>query len=704
MSESSRPQNRLAQETSPYLRQHANNPVDWYPWCPEALERARNENKPIFLSIGYSACHWCHVMEHESFEDEEIANILNGHFISIKVDREERPDLDQIYMTTVQMMTGHGGWPMTVFMTPELKPFFGGTYFPPTPRHNLPSFKIVLQEMIRNWNEERSTVDQVSNNVTEHLHKLSQRETSSAEVELTPDILQRAAVQLYQRFEPQYGGFGEAPKFPHTMDMRFLLRAHRRFEYPEGLHATRFTLEKMAMGGIYDHLGGGFARYSTDARWFAPHFEKMLYDNALLTIAYLEAFQETGEQNFRRVIEETLGWALREMTSPEGPFYSTLDADSEGEEGKFYVWAHEEVEQILGRETAAIFNVTYGVELNGNWTDPHDPHAQPKNILHLREPLSEVARARGMDEQELRETLAQAKEKLFVVRSQRVWPGRDEKILTAWNGLMISAFAEAAQILNNKEYVEAASKAADFLLTRMRADDGRLYRTWFTGSDPKLNAYLEDYAFLIDGLVSLYEATFDMRWIDSALELTDVMIDQFWDSEGAGFWFTGKDHEQLITRNKDPHDGAIPSGNSVAVTALLRLAKLTGRTDLQEKAEATLQSCGELLTTRAPAAGQMLNALDFHLGPTQEFAIVGDPEQEETQQVLSLIHSTFRPNKVVALKRPDEESTLALLKGKVEAEPGRVTTYVCENFTCQAPVVGVDALRAALQLPEPEAN
>jgi uncharacterized protein YyaL (SSP411 family) len=681
--------NRLVHETSPYLRQHAHNPVDWYPWGQEALERARALDRPIFLSIGYSACHWCHVMEHESFENEAIARILNDHFVSIKVDREERPDLDQIYMTAVQLLTGQGGWPMSVFLTPSLQPFFGGTYFPPDDRYGRPGFQRVLLTLADWWQTRREDIDRQAAEITEHLQNAGR--VVSGEAELDENVLRRAVSGLSQAFDPIYGGFGRPPKFPHPMDLRLLLRAWKRFDDPEALHVARHTLDRMAMGGIYDHLGGGFARYSTDAQWLVPHFEKMLYDNALLAVCYLEAYQATGEPFYREIVGLTLDWVQREMTSPEGPFYSTLDADSEGEEGKFYVWSQAEIEGILGKDEAELVNAVYGVEPEGNW--------EGHNILHRKKTFAQFAALHGIAEAELRRRLGESRRKLFEVRSKRVWPGRDEKALTAWNGLMIDALARAGAVLDNPTCIAMATRAADFILTRMRTPDGRLLRTWSAGSEPKLNGYLEDYSYLLEALVSLYEATLEPRWIESALDLTRVMIDQFWDEGEGGFFYTGKDHENLIARNKDAHDNAIPSGNAMAVTALLRLAELTGRTDLRSKVEATLRLNRALLGAHPLAAGQMLIALDFYLGPVTEFAIVGDPMSEDVQRVLRVIRGSFRPNSVVARKpaagaTEKLEALLPLLAGKTAQ--GEVTTYVCENFACQAPLIGAEAVEKEL--------
>lgn len=678
--------NHLANETSLYLRQHVHNPVDWYPWGPEALARAREFDRPIFLSIGYSACHWCHVMEQESFEDADIARFLNDHFVCIKVDREERPDLDQIYMTAVQMMTGQGGWPMSMFLTPELKPFYAGTYFPPDDRYGRPSFKRVLMSLADAWKNRRDELVESAHDITENLKTAEQQD--AADGRLGPELLQAAVHTLSRACDRVYGGFGSAPKFPHPMELKVLLRAWKRFGDDDALAMARLTLERMAMGGMYDHLGGGFHRYSTDERWLVPHFEKMLYDNALLTQAYVEAFQATAEPFYREIVEETLAYVMREMTSPDGPFFSTQDADSEGKEGKFFVWSSAEIEQVLGKDLADIFGDVYGVTAEGNW--------EGHNILNRSKTYEQQARLMRLPEAELREKLADARRRLIEVRSRRIWPGRDEKVLTSWNGLMIGAFAQAAAALDEPGYAAYAARAADFLLQRMRLPDGRLLRTWMAGAAPKLNAYLEDYAFLIDALVSLYEATFELRWIEAALDLTEIMVDQFWDADQGGFFFTGRDHEKLIARNKDPHDSSIPSGNSMAITGLLRLAKLTGRLDLLEKAEATLRLYGGLLATRPLAAGQMLAALDFYLGPVQEFAVVGEPAAE-TQRVLRAIFQFFRPNKAVALKRPNDaaaEELIPLLAGRDYR--GQTTTYICENFTCGAPLVGAAALEQSL--------
>ncbi len=559
--------NRLAGETSPYLLQHASNPVDWYPWGEEAIRRARAEDKPIFLSIGYSACHWCHVMEHESFEDPQIAALMNEHFINIKVDREERPDLDQIYMTAVQAMTGHGGWPMSVFLTPDLKPFYGGTYFPPTDSRGMAGFPRVLLSVHQAWEERRDEIRHSAAEMTEQLQAYGTLPRGSGTLEA--DLLDNAARAILRNFDPTHGGFGRAPKFPHPMDVKVLLRHHARTGDEYALHAVRHTLDKMARGGIYDHLGGGFARYSTDERWLVPHFEKMLYDNALLASAYLEAYQATREAEFGRVARETMDYVLGRMTDPEGAFYSTEDADSEGVEGKYYVWSLAEIDDVLGADRAKTFSYVYDVTESGNW--------EHQNILNLPKPIGQAARMLGRDEDELRAELAPDRARLLAVRDRRVPPGKDTKVLVSWNGLMIAALAEGGRILRDARYLDAAGRAAGFILDRMRQADGRLLHTYKDGR-ARLDAYLDDYANFLDGLTRLYEATGEPRWIESALELTQVLSDEFSDPAHGGFFYTGHHHEALIARQKDFTDNATPSGNGMAATALVRLGALTGAT------------------------------------------------------------------------------------------------------------------------------
>ncbi len=678
--------NRLAQETSPYLLQHQHNPVDWYPWGAEALRKSREENKPIFLSVGYSACHWCHVMEHESFEDEEIAEILNEHFVSIKVDREERPDVDSIYMEAVQMMTGQGGWPMSVFLLPDLRPFFGGTYFPPQDKWGRPGFKSVLLRLAEVYRTRREDIDDSAENITTHLQQMGV--VSSAEGDLKAGWIDQAVRELKERFDSAWGGFGKAPKFPPSMALMLILRAWRGSREPELLKMVEITLQRMAMGGMYDQLGGGFHRYSVDNYWLIPHFEKMLYDNGLLVRSYLEAYQATASAFYRSVAVDTLEYVLREMTDAGGGFYSAQDADSEGEEGKFFVWRPEEIEEILGKEEGGLFCRFYGVTEEGNFEGK-------TSALFIQRPPRSFAEEEGISQEALFDVLQRGRAKLFSVRERRVKPGLDDKILTSWNGLMISAMALAGRALEEPRYVEAASRAADFILREMREERGLLRS--HRGGVSKLNAYLDDYAFLIVGLVDLYEASFEVRWIRAACDLAREMIARYWDEEGGAFFFTAHDHERLIVRKKMTQDGAIPSGNSMAALGLLKLAKLSGEEEFRTRGEGVLRAFSEYLE-RAPAAfHMMLVALDFHLASPVEVAVVGERGAADTHAALRAVEAGFVPNKVVAFRSPDaeEDAGLPLLAGKSMVD-GRAAVYVCENFACKAPLTDPAAIEEAL--------
>jgi uncharacterized protein YyaL (SSP411 family) len=686
---SDRPANRLAQETSLYLRQHAHNPIDWYPWGPEALGRARQLDRPIFLSVGYSACHWCHVMAHESFEDDAVARLLNEHFVSIKLDREERPDLDAVYMAAVQALNqGQGGWPMSVFLTPDLQPFFAGTYFPPDDRYGRPGFKRVLRSVVDAWHQRRDALLRSADQITAHIRAHGTLDAPEEPGEPTADLLRDAAKLLRRAFDFTYGGFGQAPKFPHVSELRLLLRCWQRFDAEDALVMVRLTLEKMARGGIYDQVGGGFHRYSVDERWLVPHFEKMLYDNAQLAVLYTEAFQATGDPEYRRVVGEVLDYVLREMTSPHGGFYSTQDADSEGEEGKFTVWTPAEVRAILGDRLGKLFCDIYDITPEGNF--------EGKNIPNRSRTDEQEARLLGVPVEELRASLAEARRKLYDARAGRVWPGRDEKLLTSWNGLMIDAFARAGAALDEPRYTDAARRAADFVLGKLRRPDGRLFRTCGDDAPAKLEAFLEDHAFLADALVSVYEATFEPRYLRAAEELAATMVEQFGDAEGGGFFFTARDHERLIARNKDYHDGSTPSGSSMAVQALLRLAALTGRADFRAKAADTLRLFRGLMEQSPSAVGQMLVALDFYLGPVRELAIVGDPAADDTRAVLRAARGRFAPRQVVALRHLDApDDGVPLLRDR-PAGPAGVRLYVCQGFSCQSPSDGAEAALAAL--------
>ena len=686
--------NQLINETSPYLLQHAHNPVEWYPWGEDALERSRSEDKPILLSIGYSACHWCHVMERESFENESIAGLMNENFINIKVDREERPDLDAIYMEAVQMLTGSGGWPMTVFLTPEGKPFYGGTYFPPVDRQNMPGFPRLLLGIAEAYNTNKGEIQRVTQQLTEQMGRGSQVPRGTAI--LTVDVLHRAYSTLATNFDYQNGGFGMAPKFPQPMTPEFLLRYHDHGYNPRALELVELTLEKMAYGGIYDQVGGGFHRYSTDAYWLVPHFEKMLYDNALLARLYLHAFQTTGKLLYRRITEETLDYVLREMTDSGGGFYSAQDADSEGEEGKFFVWTPEEIMDVLGEEDGRVFSGYFGVTPNGNF--------EGKNILNVPRDPEAFAAEHELDQEPLDSIVARGRTKLLDVREQRVHPLLDDKVLASWNGLMLRSFAEAGAVLGRADYLEAAVKNAEFLTTVMYPQ-GRLLRTYRNG-EAKLLGYLEDYSCVADGLIALYEATLDLRWLENAVAMADSMIELFWDEATGGFYDTGSDHEALVIRPRDVFDNAQPCGGSVASDILLKLAVFTGNDDYAAKAAVPLRSLHEHMARSPGGTGHWLSALDFYISAVKEVAVVGPSENAATSELLDTVRRQFLPNKVLMGYDPSSlESTgraglnlggYPLLEGRGMVN-GQPTAYVCQNYVCQLPVTEPGPLLAQLK-------
>ena len=666
--------NRLANESSPYLLQHAENPVDWHPWGPEALERARSEDKPILLSIGYSACHWCHVMERESFEDDDTARFMNDNFVPVKVDREERPDLDSIYMEAVQGITGHGGWPLTAFLDPDGVPFYGGTYFPPEPRQGMPSFRMVMEAIAESWATQREQIRAAAPRVRQQLSAIGRLEPSPDPLDAR--MVRDAVRALRREADMQNGGFGGAPKFPPASALELLL-THGVTD------AVELALDRMAAGGIYDHVGGGFARYSVDAEWLVPHFEKMLYDNALLARAYLHGWQVLGHERYRRVAEETLQWALREMRGPEGGFQSALDADSEGEEGRFYVWTPDEIREALaakgleGRADEVMRHL--GVTEGGNF--------EGRNILHL---------PGGAPDDDQPEWYEEVRRALYGHRSRRVWPGRDDKRLTSWNALMISALADAGAALPCGDYLDAAVAAAEFAWTEMRDDDGRLLRTYKDG-EAKLNAYLEDYAYLLEALLALYEATFDVRWFDAARETADRMVAIFADAENGGFFMTASDHEELVARRKDVDDHPIPSGNSSAASGLLRLAALTGEAEYERHAVGVLRLLHRAATRHPQALANLLRAMDFHLEGVREVALVapanGSPAKS-LSDLAAVVRSRFRPRVVLAGGEEGTERPELMLQ-RVTVE-GRAAAYVCENFACRAPVSDPADLAAAL--------
>ncbi len=682
--------NRLANETSPYLLQHAHNPVDWYPWGEEALARARSENKPILLSIGYSACHWCHVMSHESFEDPETAALMNRLYVPVKVDREERPDLDAIYMEAVQAMTGQGGWPMTVFLTPDGVPFYGGTYFPREPRYGMPGFKQLLLSLAKAY---QNRPQDIEHNAAQMRTMLRQATLLHATAEpLEPSILDRAYQALENRYDTRYGGFGGAPKFPPSMSLEFLLRTYHRTGSRRALEMAEFTLDQMARGGMYDQLGGGFHRYSVDEHWLVPHFEKMLYDNAQLARVYALAHQVTGNPFYRQITEEVLAYVLREMTHAEGGFYSAQDADSEGEEGKFFVWSLDEVRTLLGKDDAELFTKYYDITRYGNF--------EGHNILHVALPVDTVADQLKVTPEHLQTVLARGRATLFAARQQRIPPDLDDKSLTAWNGMMIQAFADAGRILARADYVQTAVRAAEFVWTRLRDPaSGRLLRTYKDGQ-ARLNAYLEDYAMLANGLLALYQATFDLRWLRGAAELAERMIDHFWDAQNGGFFSTSDDHEELITRPKDLIDSAMPSANASATLALLTLGRLLDNTVYAQHGEAVLRLLREGMLQSPGAFAHLLNALDFYLAPAREVAVVGDLAAADTQALLATVNRHYLPNTILASAPPDDAAAQAMLpvmtgRGQIE---GKATAYVCENFACQLPVTTGEALAAQLQI------
>jgi len=691
--------NRLIHETSPYLLQHAHNPVDWYPWGEEALARAKLEDRPILLSIGYSACHWCHVMERESFEDPAIASLMNANFVNIKVDREERPDLDAVYMEAVQMLTGSGGWPMTVFLTPEGKPFYGGTYFPPADRGNMPGFPRLLLSITEAYRSNREEINRVTQQLTAQLGHSSQ--LAQGTTPLTPDLLHQAYSNLATSFDYQNGGFGAAPKFPQPMTLEFLLRYYRHGYNARALEMVELTLEKMAYGGMYDQIGGGFHRYSTDAFWMVPHFEKMLYDNALLARLYLHAYQITHRPRYRRITQEILDYVLREMTHPNGGFYSAQDADSEGEEGKFFVWSPEEIRAALGDAEGDMVGGFFGVTEAGNF--------EGKTILNVPQKATPFAQEQGLALDGLLALIQRGKEALRRVREQRVHPLRDDKVLSSWNGLMLRSFAEAGASLRRLDYLRAASKNAQFLVENLKPQ-GRLLRTYREGQ-AKLPGYLEDYACVADGLLALYEATFEPRWLAEARALVDGMIELFWDDGAGAFYDTGSDHEALVVRPRDVFDNAQPCGGSVASDVLLRLAVITGKNEYASKGAIPLRSLHDLMA-RAPAGtAHWLAVLDFYVSTPKEIAIIGPREQEATRQLLDAVFQRYLPNKVMVgaaspplphplAPSPSQmerglEVRLPLLEGRGMVD-GRPTAYVCQHYVCQLPVTDPEALAKQL--------
>ncbi|MBT9150151.1 MAG: hypothetical protein DDT40_00317 [candidate division WS2 bacterium] len=688
--------NRLVHEKSLYLLQHAYNPVNWYPWSEEAFEQARREAKPIFLSIGYSTCHWCHVMEKESFEDEEVAAALNRVFVCIKVDREERPDIDHLYMTVCQAMTGSGGWPLTILISPDKRPFFAGTYFPKTSLHGRVGVFELTERVEELWQTSQKELTEAADSVLKTLQSISR---VSPGVLPGEEVLHKGFQQLATCFDPKHGGFGNAPKFPTPHNLLFLLRYWKRTKNIAALQMVEKSLLTMSNGGIYDHLGFGFHRYSTDSPWLLPHFEKMLYDQALLIIAYLETFQATGKTVYANIAKEVIDYVLRDMTSPEGGFYSAEDADSEGEEGKFYLWSHTELSQILGEIDMALFVAAYNIRKDGNFNHEATRIPSGLNIPHRTKTSIELAQELNISSDSLEEKLATLRQKLFDIREKRVHPAKDDKILTDWNGLMIAALALAGRLLGDLHYTESAKKSADFVLSHLRRN-GRLLKRYRQG-DTSLPAHLDDYTFFVWGLLELYESTFDPAYLREALRLNQLTIDLFWDNEGGGFYFTATDAEDLRVRHRELYDGALPSGNSVATINNLRLERLTGNSRLVEIAQKIARSFSRNIQEEPHAYTHMLCSIDFMLGPTTEVVIAGELRNSDTQLLLNNLNAVFLPNKVVLLHPSGEAGKdieeLAPFIREQQPVEGKATAYICRNFSCLTPVTDGTALLKLLK-------
>ncbi len=685
--------NRLIHEKSPYLLQHAYNPVDWYPWGEEAFEKARKENKPIFLSIGYSTCHWCHVMEKESFEDDHVAKLMNDAFVSIKVDREERPDIDSIYMMVCQMISRGGcGWPLNIVMTPDKKPFFAATYIPKEDRFGRAGMLTLVPRIKEVWTKQHNEVLDSANQITS---ALQQGAKESHGEELDKSTLKTAFDQLAQGFDEHHGGFGNAPKFPTPHNFLFLLRYWNRSGNREALQMVEKTLQAMRQGGIYDHIGFGFHRYSTDAEWFLPHFEKMLYDQAMIAMAYIEAYQATGKEEYEKTAREIFTYVMRDMTSQGGGFYSAEDADSEGEEGRFYLWTEGEIRQILDKDEADLFIKVFNVEKGGNFREEATGKGTGGNILYLKKSPHEIASQLKIPEGEVEKRLETARQRLFAVRERRVHPHKDDKILTDWNGLMIAALSKGARVFNEPSYAEAARRAVDFVFKNMRRPDGRLLHRYRDGQ-ADIGGNVDDYAFMIWGLIELYESTFDVNYLQTAISLNSDLIKHFWDDKGGGFYFTPDDGESLIVRQKEIYDGAIPSGNSVAMLNLLRLGRMTGNSDFEEKAATIGRAFSNGVKQFPGAFTQLMVALDFAIGPSYEVVIVGNSQSEDTKAMLNTLGRQFVPNKVVLLRPTEKESPdvirIAEFTKNQSSLGGKATAYVCLNYVCKLPTTDISKM------------
>ena len=684
--------NHLIHEKSPYLLQHVLNPVDWYPWGQDAFQKAERENRPIFLSIGYATCHWCHVMAHESFEDEEVARLLNQSFVAVKVDREERPDIDQIYMSVCQALTGRGGWPLSVFMTPEGKPFFAGTYFPRTSRLGLSGFIELLTQIAALWQENRGKILQAGEDVTRSIQSWNDSPVGS--VPSTLQILESGCRLLAEAFDSHFGGFGGVPKFPTPHHLTFLLRRHKRSQDSLTRTMIEKTLQSMRFGGIFDQIGWGFHRYSVDEKWLVPHFEKMLYDQALLGMAYTEAYQALKNPLHAQVSREIFGYVLRDMTAPEGGFYSAEDADSEGKEGLYYLWTPQEIRKELGRDQGGLFCRFYNISPEGNFEEG-------MSIPHISISLPEFALKEKMEFKEVETLLNEGREHLFQIRNNRIHPLKDDKILTSWNGLMIAALAKGSQVLGDPAYALAAEKAARFVLERMRNPSGGLYRRYRDGQ-VAYPGFLEDYAFFIWGLIELYEATFEIDYLEEALDLNQLLITLFWDQEKGGCFFTPEGGEKLLTREKDLYDGATPSGNSVTALNFLRLSRITGNPDWEEKADRLFRSFSGKVSGHPMGYTQFLNALDFMLGPSQEIVVAGTFDQKTTQEMITRIQQAFLPNKILVFRPEGQEAqriiNLSPFVASLIPINNQPAVYLCEQFACQIPITDWVELEKVLNL------
>ncbi|MBD3196964.1 MAG: DUF255 domain-containing protein [Candidatus Lokiarchaeota archaeon] len=684
--------NKLAFEKSPYLLQHAENPVEWYPWGEEAFQKAKEEDKPIFLSIGYSTCHWCHVMAHESFEDAQVAELMNETFVSIKVDREERPDIDKIYMTVCQLMTGSGGWPLTIIMTPEKKPFFAGTYFPKETRFNRIGLIDLIMRIRKIWKEKREDLERESEQI---IHAMKNSLDEAPGDQLDKYALKTAYNQLSMQFDQKKGGFRNAPKFPMPHNLMFLLRMWNRTKKEDAIKMVKKTLDEMRNGGIYDHIGFGFHRYSTDNSWLVPHFEKMLYDQALLALSYLEAYQATDNKMYAETAREIFTYVLRDMTSSEGGFYSAEDADSEGVEGKFYVWSWGELKDILEKEDFELFIKTYNIEKEGNYLEESTKEKTGNNILHRTQSYPELAELLGLELEEYKLNLELIRKRLFEYREKRNHPHKDDKILSDWNGLMIAALAKGARVLKDQKYAKAASNAVEFILQNLRDNDGLLLHRYREGTSD-ITGYLDDYSFLIWGLIELYEATFNTEYLGQALELTQIQIQHYWDRNIGGFYFTSDIGEKLLVRQKEIYDGAIPSGNSVAMLNLLRLSYLTGNTELEKKADYISRVFADSIRNNPTSFTQLLIAVDFAIGPSYTLVIAGDEEDEKTNQLIDTINSNFLPNKSFIFRPTDkEEPTIDKLANYIQyftKQDDFAAGYVCVNKTCKKPTSDINEI------------